>query len=57
MYGAVFGLFLLAASFLTDFVLLVLGHVDKSAYAQQRAHTVNSIRGDLESDDGKDSNR
>jgi TRAP-type C4-dicarboxylate transport system permease small subunit len=50
MYGAVFGLFLLAASFLTDFVLLVLGHVDKSAYAQQRAHTVNSIRGDLESD-------
>jgi TRAP-type C4-dicarboxylate transport system permease small subunit len=52
MYGAVFGLFLLAASFLTDFVLLVLGHVDKSAYAQQRAHAVNSIRGDLESEEG-----
>jgi TRAP-type C4-dicarboxylate transport system permease small subunit len=52
MYGAVFGLFLLAASFLTDFVLLVLGHVDKHAYAQQRAHMVNSIRGDLESDEG-----
>jgi TRAP-type C4-dicarboxylate transport system permease small subunit len=50
MYGAVFGLFLLAASFLTDFVLLVLGHADKNAYAQQRAHTVNSIRGDLEPD-------
>ena len=50
MYGAVFGLFLLAASFLTDFVLLVLGHTDKNAYAQQRAHTVNSIRGDLEPD-------
>ena len=50
MYGAVFGLFLLAASFLTDFVLLVLGHADKNAYAQQRAHAVNSIRGDLEPD-------
>jgi TRAP-type C4-dicarboxylate transport system permease small subunit len=50
MYGAAFGLFLLGASFLTDFVLLALGHVDKNAYVQQRAHTVNSIRGDLESD-------
>jgi TRAP-type C4-dicarboxylate transport system permease small subunit len=48
MYGAAFGLFLLAASFLTDFVLLVLGHVNKEAYAQQRAHTINSIRDDLE---------
>ena len=48
MYGAVFGFFLLAASFLTDFVLLALGHTDKNAYAQLRAHTVNSIRGDLE---------
>lgn len=51
MYGAAFGLFLLGASFLTDFVLLVSGHTDKSAYVQQRAHTVNSIRGDLEPDD------
>ena len=51
MYGAAFGLFLLGASFLTDFALLVSGHTDKSAYVQQRAHTVNSIRGDLEPDD------
>lgn len=50
IYGAAFGLFLLGASFLTDFVLLVLGHVDKNAYVQQRTHTVNSIRGDLESE-------
>ncbi|HNX35132.1 MAG TPA: TRAP transporter small permease subunit [Kiritimatiellia bacterium] len=50
MYGAAFGLFLLAASFLTDFVLLLFGHADKNAYAQQRAHMVNSIRGDLECD-------
>ena len=52
MYGASFGFFLLAASFLTDCVLLILGHADKAAYAEQRAHTVNSIRGDLEPDDG-----
>lgn len=57
MYGAVFGLFLLAASFLTDFVLLVLGHADKNAYAQQRAHMVNSIRGDLEPDAVEDITR
>jgi TRAP-type C4-dicarboxylate transport system permease small subunit len=55
MYGAAFGLFLLAASFLTDFVLLVLGHTDKNAYAQLRAHTVNSIRGDLEPDPAEES--
>lgn len=48
MYGAASGLFLLAASFFTDFVLLLFGHADKNAYAQQRTHTVNSIRGDLE---------
>jgi len=57
MYGAVFGLFLLAASFLTDFVLLVLGHADKNAYAQQRANTINSIRGDLEPDAVEDITR
>jgi TRAP-type C4-dicarboxylate transport system permease small subunit len=50
MYGATFGLFLLAASFLTDFVLMVSGHMDKNAYSQQRAHTVNSIRDNLEPD-------
>ena len=53
MYGAAFGLFLLAASFLTDFVLLVFNHTDKDAYAQQRAHMVNSIRGDLEPDNNE----
>ncbi len=52
MYGAAFGLFLLAASFLTDFVMLVFDHADKTAYAQQRAKMVNSIRGDLEADEG-----
>ncbi len=51
MYGATFGFFLLAASFLTDFVMLAFGHTDKNAYAQQRAHTVNSIRGDIEQPD------
>lgn len=54
MYGAVFGLFLLAASFLTDFVLLALGHADKNAYAKMRAHAFNSIRGDLEPDEEGD---
>ena len=53
MYGAAFGLFLLAASFLTDFVLLVFNHTDKDAYAQQRAHMVNSIRGDIEPDNNE----
>ena len=51
IYGAAFGLFLLAASFLTDFLLLLFGHTNKDAYAKQRAHMVNSIRGDLESAD------
>ena len=54
MYGASFGFFLLAASFLTDFVLLLFGHTDKNAYTQQRAHMLNSIRGDLESESCKD---
>ena len=57
MYGAAFGLFLLAASFLTDFVLLVFNHTDKDAYAQQRAHMVNSIRGDLEPDNNEAQSR
>jgi len=48
MFGTAFGLALLAASFLTDGVLLVFGHVDKQAYAQQRARMVNSIRGEIE---------
>ena len=56
MYGAVFGFFLLAASFLTDFVLLLFDHADKNAYVQQRAHTVNSIRGDLEPEAPEDGN-
>ncbi len=43
MYGAAAGLFLLAASFLTDFVLLALGHLDKNAYAQQRAQAMNPV--------------
>ena len=43
MYGAAFGLFLLAASFLTDFVLLALGHLDKNAYERQRAETMNPL--------------
>ncbi len=55
MYGAAFGFLLLAASFLTDFVLLIFDHADKSAYVQQRAHTVNSIRGDLETEASEDS--
>lgn len=57
MYGAAFGLFLLAASFLTDFVLLVFNHTDKDAYAQRRAHMVNSIRGDLEPDNNEAQSR
>ena len=43
MYGAAFGLFLLAASFLTDFALLVMGHADKNAYARQRAQQINPL--------------
>lgn len=51
MYGVVFGLLLLAASFLTDFVLLVMGigYLDADAKnTLQRRNTVNSIRGELE---------
>ncbi len=48
MFGTAFGLLLLAASFLTDGILLVFGHVDKQAYEQQRSHMVNSIRGEIE---------
>lgn len=48
MFGTAFGLALLAASFLTDGVLLAFGHVDKHAYAQQRVRMVNSIRGEIE---------
>lgn len=43
MYGASAGLLLLAASFLTDFALLVCGHTDKSAYERQRAQMMNRI--------------
>lgn len=43
MFGAAAGLFLLAASFMTDFVLLALGHADKNAYARQRAQQMNSV--------------
>ncbi len=43
MYGAAFGLFLLAASFLTDFVLMASGHTDKNAYERQRAGMVNPL--------------
>lgn len=50
MYGAAAGLFLLAASFLTDFVMLVLGHTDKDAYAQARAETMNPVCDEPEPD-------
>lgn len=43
MYAASGGLFLLAASFLTDFVLLAFGCADKSAYERQRAERVNPV--------------
>lgn len=51
MFGLVAGLLLLAASFLTDFVLLLLGHGNLDADAKdklRRAGTVNSIRGEIE---------
>ena len=51
MYAAALGLLLLAVSFLTDFVLLVLGHGSLDAEAKaalQRQRPVNSIRGDVE---------
>jgi hypothetical protein len=51
MYGVVLGLLLLAASFLTDFVLLVMGigYLDAdSKNMLRRGNTVNSIRGELE---------
>ncbi len=50
MYGAAAGLFLLAASFLTDFVMLALGHTDKDAYAKMRAETVNPVCDEPEPD-------
>lgn len=58
MYGATAGLFLLAASFLTDFALLLLGHTHESVRtkALQRHLTVNSIRGELEPDAVEDNN-
>lgn len=43
MYGAAAGLFLLAASFLTDFVLQVFGHLDKNAYARERVQLMNPV--------------
>jgi TRAP-type C4-dicarboxylate transport system permease small subunit len=43
MYGAAFGLFLLAASFFTDFVLLVSGVADKDAYERQRTDCMNPV--------------
>ena len=43
MYGVAFGLFLLAVSFLTDFVLLVFGHTDKDAFEKQRAERINPV--------------
>jgi TRAP-type C4-dicarboxylate transport system permease small subunit len=43
MYGAAFGLFLLAASYLTDFALLVSGVADKDAYERWRAERMNPV--------------
>lgn len=51
MYGVAFGLLLLAVSFFTDFVLLVMGigNLDANAKdALRRGGTVNSIRGELD---------
>jgi TRAP-type C4-dicarboxylate transport system permease small subunit len=51
MYAATLGLLLLAVSFLTDFVLLVLGHGSLDAEAKaalRRTRPVNSIRSDVE---------
>ncbi|MDR3213052.1 MAG: TRAP transporter small permease [Azoarcus sp.] len=43
MYGAAFGLFLLAASFFTDFVLLASGVADKDVYERQRTDRMNPV--------------
>ncbi|MDR2850273.1 MAG: TRAP transporter small permease [Verrucomicrobiota bacterium] len=43
MYGAAFGLFLLAASFVADCVLLVSGVADKDAYERGRVGRVNPV--------------
>ena len=43
MYGAAFGLFLLAASFITDFILLASGHTDKDAYEHARSERMNPV--------------
>ncbi len=51
MYGAALGFLLLAVSFLTDFVLLVLGIGKLDATAKmslQRNRPVNSIRGEVD---------
>lgn len=51
MYGVAAGLVLLAASFVTDFVLLAMGFGNLDAAgkdALKRAGTVNSIRGEIE---------
>ena len=51
MYAAALGLLLLAVSFLTDFVLLAMGHGSLDAEAKtalRRGRPVNSIRGDVE---------
>lgn len=43
MYGAAFGLFLLAASFITDFALLVSGVADKDDYERRRTEHMNPV--------------
>lgn len=43
MYIAAAGLFLLAASYFTDFALLVSGHLDKDAYELQRVQNANPV--------------
>ncbi|MBP7637784.1 MAG: TRAP transporter large permease subunit [Kiritimatiellae bacterium] len=53
MVGAAGGLFLLAASYLTDFAVLAFGHIKKDACEQQRAQTVNPICDEPETGRGK----
>ena len=51
MFGVSFGLYLLAASFLTDFVLIAFGIGNLGADEKdglRRSGTVNSIRGEIE---------
>ena len=43
MYGAAFGLFLLTASYITDFVLLTFGYTDKDAYERDRSERMNPV--------------